>query len=89
MNTFLFLIPEDRQRAIENIQNRLHRRKIIRNRIHFLRKDGNTFPGMIFSEKIMTQEGKLGLRGIIVNISQLKKAQEQLKEVQRSDCFDE
>ena len=79
MNTFLFLIPEDRQRAAENVQRIVIGEKSSGNEFMFLRKDGSTFPGMIFTEKIMTQQGKIGLRGIIVNISQLKKAQEQMR----------
>jgi PAS domain S-box-containing protein len=80
MNVFYFLAPEDRQRAIENVQKRLKGEKSSGNEFMFLRKDGSKFPGMIFSEKIMTAEGNLGLRGVIVNISQLKEVEEQLKE---------
>jgi len=80
MNVFEFLIPEDRQKAIEIIQKRIIGEKSSGNEFMFLRKDGGTFPGLVFSEKIILADGKLGFRGVIVNISQLKKAEEQLKE---------
>jgi PAS domain S-box-containing protein len=80
MNVFEFLIPEDRQKAVENIQKRIQGEKSSGSEFMFLKKDGGTFPGLVFSEKILLEDGKLGLRGVIVNISQLKKAEEQLKE---------
>ncbi len=80
MNVFKFLIPEARQTALETIQKRIQGEKSSGNEFMFLRKDGSTFPGLVFSEKIILEDGKLGLRGVIVNISQLKKAEEQLDE---------
>jgi PAS domain S-box-containing protein len=76
MNILQFLVPEDRQRAKENIQRRMQGEKSSSNEYIMLRKNGSTFPGMIFTEKIISAEGKLGLKGIIVNISQNKKAAE-------------
>jgi PAS domain S-box-containing protein len=80
MNVFEFLIPEDRKPALENIQKRILGEKSSGTEFMFLRKGGDTFPGLVFSEKIILADGKVGLRGVIVNISQRKKAEEQLKE---------
>jgi PAS domain S-box-containing protein len=78
MNTFSFLVSEDRRRAMENIQKRIQGEESPGNELMFLRKDGSRFPGLVFSEKIFLADGKLGLRGVIVNISQAKKAAEEL-----------
>ena len=80
MNIFKFLIPEDRQTAAEIVQKKIQGEKSSGHEFMFLRKDGSTFPGLVFSERIILENGKLGLRGVIVNITQLKKAEEQLKE---------
>jgi PAS domain S-box-containing protein len=79
MNIFQFLAPEELQRAKKNIQRRLSGEKTVGNEYTIIRKDGSTFPGMIFTEKIITEDGKLGLRGIIVNISQTKKSAKDLQ----------
>ena len=78
MNIFYFLVPEDQQRAIENIQKRMQGEKSSGTELMFQRKDGSRFPGLVFAERVTLQEGKLGLRGVIVNISQSKKATEEL-----------
>jgi PAS domain S-box-containing protein len=85
MNILQFLVLEDRQRAKENLQRRMHGEKTVGNEYTLLRKDGATFPGIIFTEKIVTQEGtSSGVRGVIVDISQTKKVTEELKCLMRS-----
>ena len=77
-NLFEFLIPEDRPRAIENIQKSLKGEKSISNEYTVLKKDGTTFPVMMFTEFTSAIDGSRGLRGIVVNISEAKKADQKL-----------
>jgi PAS domain S-box-containing protein len=80
MNLLQFLIPEHRQKAKDNIQRRMQGEKTKGNEYTLKRKDGTSFPAMIFTERILSQEGKpSGLRGVIVNISQNKKINDELK----------
>jgi PAS domain S-box-containing protein len=80
LNIFQCLASSDRQRAKENVQNRMRGVITVGNEYLVLKKDGVTFPGMIFTEKIVTEEGKVGLRGVIVNITQTKKTEEALRD---------
>jgi PAS domain S-box-containing protein len=80
LNIFQCLASSDRQRAKENVQNRMRGVITVGNEYLVLKKDGDTFPGMIFTEKIVTEEGKVGLRGVIVNITQTKKTEEALRD---------
>jgi PAS domain S-box-containing protein len=79
MSIFQFLVPEELQRAQESVQRRLSGEKTVGNEYTIIRKDGSTFPAMISTEKIIAEDGKLGLRGVIVNISQTKRTEKDLQ----------
>lgn len=79
MNIIQFLVPEDRQRAIDNIQRRMRGEESRGNQYTIARKDGSTFPAIIFTERLIQEDGKFGLRGIMVNISEAKKAAKDLE----------
>jgi PAS domain S-box-containing protein len=80
MNIFQFLIPEDRDRVKENIQKILKGEKSRGNEYALLRKDGSTFPALALSNRIIGEDGKSGVRGVIINISEQKKIEEKLRE---------
>jgi len=79
MTIFDFLVPEDRLRAKENIQKLMRGEKTGCNEYILQRKDGSIFPTMVFSERINVESGKIGLRGVMVNISDAKSDYEKLK----------
>jgi PAS domain S-box-containing protein len=75
--TFIqFLAAEDRQKAVLNMQRRIQGEKLSGNEYKLLKKDGSTFPAVIFSERIIQEDGKIGLSGVFVDISQIKEAEE-------------
>ncbi len=78
INVLQTLIPEDRDRAKENIQNVLNRKKVENFEYTALRKDRSTFPILIYSSAIIKNNKLVGLRGIIVDITERKQAEEQL-----------
>ena len=80
MNIFQFLIPEDRERADENVRKMMNGEKSRVNEYTFLRKDGSAFPALVFSNRIVHEDGKRGLRGLIVDISEQKNTEEKLRE---------
>ncbi len=79
INVLQKLIPEDRDRAKVNIRNKLSGKKIGNHEYTALRKDGITFPILIYSSAIFKDNKPIGLRGIIVDISERKQAEEALK----------
>ncbi len=79
MNVLQFLVPEDRQRAKENIQRIMQGETSSGHQYLVLKKDGSTFPAMIFTEKILIDNDNVGLRGIVVNNSKAKQTEKDLQ----------
>jgi len=80
MSILRFLIPQDRVRMKENIQKILKGEKSGGNEYTLLRKDGSTFPALAFTNRIVSEDGKRGLRGVIIDISEQKNAEKKLRE---------
>ncbi|MEM2098911.1 MAG: PAS domain S-box protein [Candidatus Bathyarchaeia archaeon] len=73
-----FIAPRDRARAAQNIQKILQGEQSTGNAYQMLKKDGTTFPVMVYSKRAVAENGKPYLRGIIINITELKKTTEKL-----------
>jgi len=78
LNGIDLLVPEDRKRAKENLAKRFQGEEIGINEYKALRKDGSIFPVLLHTSPIFEQGTLKGLRGIIVDISQRKQAEEEL-----------
>jgi PAS domain S-box-containing protein len=74
INFVQFLAPEDRQRALSNIASRLQGEKSKGVEYTIVKKDGSKFPGLVFTKKLLIEGGKFGLRGVITDISEAKRA---------------
>ncbi|MFC2170800.1 PAS domain S-box protein, partial [Calditrichota bacterium] len=68
------------KKAQENIQKALSGNPSKNIEYRALRKDGSTFPVFIYSSPIFSEEESVGLRGIIIDISERKQAEEALLE---------
>jgi len=82
-NVLDVLIPEDRKRAQENMQNIMNGKSVKNTEYTLVKKDGSTFPVLIYSNPVLKDGKPLGLRGIIVDISERKQAEEALRESER------
>jgi PAS domain S-box-containing protein len=80
LNIVEIIIPEEREKAIQNIQKVIKGENLGGNEYTALRKDGTTFPVNAYSSPIIRKEKVIGLRGIVVDISKLKEAQTVLKQ---------
>jgi PAS domain S-box-containing protein len=80
LNALDMLIPEQRDRAGRRIRRNMAGENLPEEEYMALRKNGTTFPVIIYSNHIQRSGEKLGLRGIIVDISERKQAEEALKE---------
>ena len=78
INVLQTLIPEDIDRAKENIQNIIYGKDVGNPEYTALRKDGSTFPILIYSSAILKDNKPVGLRGIIVDITERKQAEDTL-----------
>ena len=79
LSAMQLVIPEDRDKVKKNIQLVLSGKKRGGAEYTALRKDGSTFPIIVYTTPV-THEGKaVGLRGIIVDITERKRAEEKIK----------
>ena len=74
------MVPEDRDRARDNIRRLLKGEKPGGNEYTMLRKDGSTFPAVVYSSPIRRNGRAVGFRGIGVDVTDRKKAEQALKE---------
>ena len=73
-----FFVPEQRQRVIDNMANILQGEQYSDHEYSVQRKDGSTYPALIYSNAIMQNGQPVGIRGVIVDITERKKI-EQMK----------
>jgi PAS domain S-box-containing protein len=84
VNIMQFIIPEDRQKAAENMQRLLSSENYVPDEYVFLRKDGSTFPTLTTITLRKSKDKVTGLRGLVVDISERKKAEEALKQTEEN-----
>ncbi len=76
-----FYTLESRNKAIENIRQKVTGNQGSHsNEYMMVRKDGSTFPALVYSNPILKECKPIGLRGIIVNITELKQVEQALRE---------
>lgn len=73
------LNADDQIRAKQNTTKRFQGEISQGNQYTIVKKDGTTFPAIIFTELVNNENGTRGLRGIIVNTTELTKANNNLK----------
>jgi PAS domain S-box-containing protein len=78
INAIDFFVPEQRQRVAENMAKILRGEEYDNHEYSMMRKDGSTYPALIYSNAILKNGQPVGIRGIIVDITERKKV-EQMK----------
>jgi PAS domain S-box-containing protein len=82
VNSLDMLVPEDRERAAENIVKIIGGQDTGLNEYTALRKDGGTFPIMVHSATIVREGETSGIRGFIIDISDRKNAEEERRRLE-------
>ncbi len=78
LNAIKMLIPDDQEKSQQNMKKILNREKIGVSEYTAQRKNGSTFPILIYSSPIMKENNTIGLRGLIIDISERKEAENEL-----------
>ncbi len=78
-NVLDFLIPEERERGIDNIQKILRDEMIGPNEYTMSRNDGSTFPAIVHSSPRVKGGEVIGFRGLVIDITEHKQAEEALR----------
>ena len=79
MNTLDVMVPEDRPRGIQAMQTLLEEGKVGPSEYRALRKDGSVFDAMIYSQLAMRDGKPFGMNGIVMDISERKRYEEELQ----------
>jgi len=78
LNAFSMIIPEDLDRVHENISKVISGKRSP-NQYTALRKDGTTFSSQFYSSVIYDAGNPVGLRGFIIDITELKEVENTLR----------
>jgi PAS domain S-box-containing protein len=79
---------QDRDRMIANVRKIMSGNgEKIENEYVVLKKDGTPFPCLVCSAPIFIQDTVVGLRGLLVDISERKKLEEQLRQSQKMEAI--
>ncbi len=81
------LVPEDRDRAYQSMVDIFKGARLRGNQYTFMRKDGSTFPGVIYSSPIMAEGKPAGLRGIVVDITEQRHREEERQRAQKLESI--
>jgi len=82
-NVLQTIVPEDRDRARENMKKIMIGKSLSNIEYTMIRKDGSTFSALVNSNPVFGDNKPLGLRGIIVDITERKLAENKIKESQQ------
>lgn len=80
LNAMQMIAEEDREKAKENLARRVKHEPAEPGEYNALRKDGSTFPAMFRTSVIIDNSRAVGFRGIIIDISERKKAEQDVME---------
>lgn len=84
LNISDMIAPEDRQRAAENVARILAGEKLGAIEYTALRRDGSAFPVSIHSSCILQNQKPVGLRGVIVDVSDRRQKEEELRRLSKA-----
>ncbi|MBX2975420.1 MAG: PAS domain S-box protein [Ignavibacteriaceae bacterium] len=79
LNVFDVLHESSKQKAKENIKSILNGKVSGGNDYLGVKKDGTVFPILIYSSPIIENKKPVGLRGIVIDVSESKKAEEEIR----------
>ena len=80
LNILQMVAVEHQNKAKANIQGTLNGEKIGYNEYKMVKKDGSTLPAVVCGNAIVREGKILGLRGVAVDITERKQAEEKLRE---------
>ena len=73
LNAFQLIVPEDRERASNNLRKLFAGEEFGVNEYKLARKDGSTFTALIKTSRVVYEKKIVGFRGLAVDVSDLKK----------------
>lgn len=85
--TFLeMVVPEERERVAAIFKRRLQNEFVAGVEYNLMRKDGSIFPVMIYASPLITNDEAWGLRGVIFDLNDRKRLEQQLLPASNKDA---
>ncbi len=84
MNMLSFVVPEEREKAKENIAKSMTGKNLGNNEYTLLRKNGSTFPALVRTNPIISETKVKGIRGIVMDISDRKQMENKLEQYSKN-----
>ncbi|HOX45668.1 MAG TPA: PAS domain S-box protein [Myxococcota bacterium] len=81
------LVPADRDRALERFAEVLAGRRAVGSEYVARRKDGSTFPVMLRSVAIVDDGRLVGVRGLVIDLSEKARLEAQLRQAQKMEAL--
>ncbi|MGB9022215.1 MAG: PAS domain S-box protein, partial [Candidatus Bathyarchaeia archaeon] len=78
LNALQMFVPEEHDRARQSIRGLLSGEKLSGDEYTVLRKDGTTFPALVYAARVMRENRAVGLRGIVIDITERKRMETEL-----------
>lgn len=75
---FQLVSPEDRPKVKEHIKKILQGQDFSGTEYVLLKKDGTRLPVLGFSERVINADGQAAIRGVMINLTEIKNAQKKL-----------
>ena len=86
LNGFDMISPEDRPKALENAKRVMNGEKLGLNEYIAARKDGSRFPVIMHSTAKFHDGKAVGIRGIVIDITETKKLEAQLRQAHKMEA---
>ena len=84
VQALMLFAPEDREKAGLHMKLRLAEIPFDNHEYTGLKKDGTTFPILAYTSRIIQNEQLVGIRGIVLDISERKQAEEKLQQLNKT-----
>jgi PAS domain S-box-containing protein len=84
LDIFQMMIPGERPKIVEFIRKALSENDTAEEEFVALRKDGTTFPVLVFSTTVIRDNKPIGLRGILIDITDRKQIESELRKLSRA-----
>jgi two-component system, LuxR family, sensor kinase FixL len=80
MNMLSFVVPEEQEKARENVAASMAGKNPGINEYTLLRKNGSTFPALVRTNAIISETKVKGIRGIVLEITERKQMEKKLEQ---------
>lgn len=84
LNISQMLMPNELPRMVEYLKKATEEKETEESEFIALRKDGTTFPALLFSTVVLNNNQPIGLRGIIIDITDRKQIESELRKLSRA-----